>query len=155
MNFSDLYVENAPPEASGGQASLVLHSYYFYYYLIVSSKARPRVPFQNGSHPYTAHPKRWRAPATAALPMKMEIKKTPVPRKSRCAARGPGREGAPQWSARARRRRRVGPPEHIEGRSCTMGPRRCPEARRNACAPNHIISCAAGHREPNGVENVI
>ena len=63
--------------------------------------------------------------------------------------------GRPPWSARARRRRRVGPPERVEGRGCTRWPRRRPEARRNSCAPNHIISCVAGHSEPNGVENVI
>ena len=72
MNFKDLHVENASPRGRWGQAEKVPHPYYSYYDLLEPSKARPRDLFQNGSHPHTAHPKRWRATATAALPMKMK-----------------------------------------------------------------------------------
>ena len=108
MNFKDFNVENAPPEASGGQASLVLHSYYSYY--DKSGKAEGFFPERE--------PPSHRPPETMAGPSDSGVAhenkhSTPVPRKSRCAARGPGREGAPPWSAWVRRRRRVGPPGRI------------------------------------------
>ena len=119
------------------------------------SKARPRDLFQNGSHPHTAHPKRWRAPATAALPMKIKNKR-------RCRGRAAARPAVP--AARA-------PP--VERSSAATSLRRAAGARRRprlhevaaetpggaaqfVCAKPYYFLCGGAQRAKwSGKRNII